>query len=174
MDLKDLSFEEIKNIAENVEGFVYDKRWGERKLRGTLTTYLEDNPDKIPVMPEQPPVVPDNGDPEEGGEPLVIDEPLVDNGLPLENEDEGDNPPPSIPDGALVNERPLVIPDEPQLPPDMPKADEEGFGLVKIQSAYRGEIASSFGMLDFGDDGICEVTHECAEMLCTLEGYDKC
>ena len=124
MDLKDLSFDELKALAATMEGFEYDKRWGERKLRGTLTTYLEDNPDKIPIMP-------DNGDPEEGGEPLVIDEPLDDNGLPPENEDEGDNPPPSIPDGALVNERPLVIPDEPQLPPDMPKLMRKVSALSK-------------------------------------------
>lgn len=123
MDLKDLSFEEVKALANSVEGFSFHHMTGEPKLKEDLATYLDANPDKIPG---------DQNSPNAG--------------------DQGNPPPP---------ESPLT-----------PNHDE--FGLVKIQSDYRGEIASSFGMLDFGTDGICEVSEEAAEKLCELKGYEKC
>ena len=160
MNLKDLSFEETKALANSVEGFTFHHMTGEVKLKEDLAVYLEANPDKIPVPTYEPP---ENG---EGNQ--------------------GDNTPPVIPDGALVNERPIVVPDEPQLPPNEqgnsgetqdkipPEENIDPDALVKVKSVYRGEIASSFGMLDFGTDGIVEVSAEAAEMLCTLEGYKKC
>lgn len=84
---------------------------------------------------------------------------------------EGDqNPPPGPPVVPPVIPEPPVVPPEPPVIPEPP----ENTGLVKIQSDYRGEIASSFGILDFGTDGICEVSEEAAEMLCKLKGYVKC
>ena len=60
-------------------------------------------------------------------------------------------------------------------PTDTPtEKDKTKDDLVKIQSEYRGEISSSFGMLDFGTDGLLEVKPEVAEMLLELKGYDKC
>jgi len=46
---------------------------------------------------------------------------------------------------------------------------------VKIKSAYkRGKRMTSFGMVDLGEDGKAIVSKECAEMLCSLKGYEKC
>ena len=116
MDLKDLSFEEVKGLADKLDGFKYDGRWTEDKFRKVMTAWLVENPDKMPRPDLEP------------GDAISDDQ-----------ED------------------------------DIMKSD-----LVKIQSKYRGEISSSFGMLDFGKDGIIEVKLEVAEMLLKLEGYDKC
>lgn len=108
MNLNDLSFEEVKILANSVEGFSFHHMTGEVKLKEDLATYLEANPDKIPDVP------------------------------------------------------------------DVPENDKIEEDLVKIQSDYRGEIASSFGMLNFGTDGVCEVSEEAAKMLCELKGYERC
>lgn len=119
MNLKDVSFEELRVLAESLDGYVLDKRMGEVKLRDDLTTWIESNPDKIPTGVK-----------------------------------------PTDPD----------IPEPPEPPvKEMPKGS-----FVTIQSAYRGEISSSFGMLNFGKDGILEVPRDCAEMLIKLEGYEIC
>jgi hypothetical protein len=46
MDLKDLTFEETKEIAAMAEekGFKYRKTLGEEKLKGELSEWLEQNP----------------------------------------------------------------------------------------------------------------------------------
>ena len=116
MDLKDVSFEELRGLAESLDGYVLDKRMGEVKLRENLTTWIESNPDKLDVKPT----------------------------------DLGDKP------------------QEPKKK-EMPKGS-----FVNIQSVHRGKISSSFGMLDFGKDGILEVPHDCAEMLIELKGYEIC
>ena len=106
MNLNDLSFEEVKTLANNVEGFKFHHMTGEVKLKEALVDYLEANPDKIPG---------DDKDDDNGGETPPV-EPPVD-----------------------------------RTPPDNGEVQED---LVKIKSDYRGKIASSFGMLDFGTDGI--------------------
>lgn len=120
MDLTDVSFEELRGIAESLDGYVLDKRMGEVKLRDDLTTWIEANPDKLGVKLPDPDIT----------KPQELQEP----------------PKKEMPKGSFVN----------------------------IQSAYRGEISSSFGMLDFGKDGILEVSHDCAEMLLKLKGYEIC
>lgn len=48
-------------------------------------------------------------------------------------------------------------------------------GKVKIKSQFFGKISSSFGVIDFGEDGIAEVEPEVAEHFCSLPvGYEKC
>ena len=39
MNLNDLSFEEVKALADSVEGYEFDGRWSEDKIRKTLTEY---------------------------------------------------------------------------------------------------------------------------------------
>lgn len=146
MDLKDLNFEEVKALAGSVEGFKFHHMTGEVKLKEDLAVYLEANPDKIPGS--TPP-----GDEGDNTPPV-----------PPEGDAQG-NPPPDPNEQGDSGETQDNTPPEENTDPD---------ALVKIQSKYRGEIASSFGMLDFGTDGICEVSSECAEMLCTLKGYEKC
>lgn len=148
MNLKDLNFEEVKELAGSVEGFTYHHKTGEEKLKEDLAVYLEANQDKIPkVCDDNPPVIPDG---------------------PAVQDDEDDS-------GEMKDNKPLKDEDEEENTPDVPeKNDAKSDGKVKIQSDYRGEIGSSFGMMDFGTDGICEVSPECAEMLCTLKGYKKC
>jgi len=143
MNLIDLSFEEVKALANSVEGFSFHHMTGEAKLKEDLAVYLEANPDKIPVPDYEPP---EN-----------------DQNPPDPNEDD-QNPPLGPP----------VVPQIPPVIPEPPENDESKTGLVKIQSAYRGEIGSSFGMMDFGTDGICEVSEEAAEHICKLEGYERC
>jgi len=82
----------------------------------------------------------------------------------LNDGDQGTPPDPNADDQNPLDPEPPVIPEEPKIET----------GLVKIQSAYRGEIGSSFGMMDFGTDGICEVSEEAAEHICKLEGYERC
>ena len=111
MDLKGLDNAELRALAQKCEGFEYDKRIGEAKLRDSLTAWLEKNPEKL-------------------GE--------VD----------------------LTQETP-----SPQATLPMP---------VTIQSAFRGEIMTSLGMVDFGEDGKAEVGPEIADLLCELNGYTRC
>jgi hypothetical protein len=43
-DLKEYSLDQLKTLAEDLDGFDFDKRWGEAKLRGALDEYFEANP----------------------------------------------------------------------------------------------------------------------------------
>jgi len=116
-----MTFEELKLVAEKMDGFKYDKRTGEDKLRDQISKHLEENPDCLKVEPD-------------------TQDPKVD---------------------------PVTDPvDETK----KPKKDK----LVKIQSIHRGKISTSHGMIDFGTDGIAEVSAEAAEYLCAINGYEKC
>ena len=144
MNLIDLSFEETKALADSVEGFSFHHMTREPKLKEDLAVYLEANPDKIPIPEYEPP----------------------------ENDQN-----PSDPNAGDQGTTPGTDPEEPPVDPETPETpenDETETGLVKIQSAYRGKIGSSFGMMDFGIDGICEVSEEAAEHICKLEGYERC
>lgn len=44
IDLTELTLDEMKVLAEEMDGFEYDKRWGEDKLRDALVAFFEENP----------------------------------------------------------------------------------------------------------------------------------
>ena len=164
MNLNDLSFDEVKALAESVEGFEFDKRLGESKLKESLAAYLTANPEKVPAVTDLPAVTPPGVTPIVGGPDDIIDpEPPV---IP------GDGDTPDVPgdddEDTLINGPPDDDEDE------NPDKNDEDNGLVKIKSAYRGKIASSKGTVDFGDNGIAEVSKEIADHFCKIEGYEKC
>jgi hypothetical protein len=138
VDLSGMTFEELKLVAEKMNGFEYDKRTGEKKLRELMAKYLEENPDCLKELP------PAENEPKTG-----------------EGSGEENTPIP----GEVGKEQTLT---------DKPPIDPPKEGMVKIQSIHRGEISSSVGVIDFGEDGIVEVTAEQAEHFLNIEGYEKC
>jgi len=133
MDLNELTFDDVKTLADSIVGFKYHPSSKEETLKKKLSEYIESHPECIET---------------EDGENLK--------GREIPEEDKiptlGTNP----------------------IPENKPPEDKKQTGKVKIQSKYRGVIASSCGTVDFGEDGLVEVTPEQAELFLSLEGYDKC
>jgi len=120
MDLSVLTFEELKVLAKESEGFKFHPSIGEDKLRANLTLYIEENPGCLDDTEKEPKV-------------------------------------------------------KPEIKPEIKPEEKPVKGMVKIKSIHRGEIASSVGVVDFGEDGIVEVTAEQAELFLSIpEGYEKC
>lgn len=164
-NLSEFTVEELKTLASELDGFEYDGRWGEEKLRGELDKYLLENPIDWGVPQEEtvvPPVSPEEVSPEE---------------VPPKEE----KPPEELPPEA--NLPPVDQDDEDgDEPPVDPVAKESGGnspdgrvdGLVAIKSDYRGEISTSLGVVNLGEDGIVAVSPEMADLLTSLKGYERC
>jgi hypothetical protein len=146
VNLIELTFEELKLFAEKMDGFKYDKRTGEDKLRDLMTSYLEKNPDCLKLEPDMGNILP----------PIT--------GEVKESNGTGEVMTPIKSEVGKVTELPGK---DPAVPPTKE-------GMEKIQSIHRGEITTKFGVLDFGTDGIVEVSTETADYLCEINGYDKC
>jgi hypothetical protein len=139
MDLTILTFEELKTLADSIEGFKYHPNSKEETLRANLGKYLEEHPEVIGD---------DQGDKDGTPETDTTDASLDDS--EDTNPDTGD-------DSSDENETP------------------EGLVKIKAETA-RGVVNSSFGPVDFGTDGIAEVSPEIAELFCDKipKGYDRC
>lgn len=177
MDLSDLTLEEVKEIANNIEGFTFHPATGEDKLKDKLAKYIADNPrcldmDGIDNENKTLPVTPPADDTEKTSE--GVGENLTEIKGVVGGEVTSLNEPPS--DEDKPNEDAEIIPENVKFIKTGESTWDEAplSGMIKIKSDYRGVISSSFGDVDFGNDGIAEVSKECAEMLIKLKGYEKC
>lgn len=83
MDLKDLSFEELKILAEEIEDFKLNGRWAEDRLREELEKYFAENPvndaddgdDEMP--PRNGPIAPEDQAPTTATPPEEPEEPAA-------------------------------------------------------------------------------------------------
>jgi hypothetical protein len=139
MELTDVKIDDLKELAEGLveNGFEYNKKLGEAKLRESLEEFLAENPDVL-----------DSSDPDATVVPAGPDD--------------------DVPEHKHAN------PDDANLDDDDLDDDDLEVSDVKIQSIHRGVITCSAGSVDFGDDGIAEVSKEVAAVLLSLQGYKKC
>ena len=144
MDLDVLNLDKMKALADSF-GIVYHPATGEKKMRIKLDEYVKENPDCLKDEVE-----------DEAKEELIVEEDL------------------EIKDEVELELGPEEGHKEPELVIEPKKVTLKKTGLIKIKSEYRGEISSSVGMVDFGEDGVVEVTEEQAKLFLSLKGYSEC
>lgn len=188
MDFTKLSDEQIKDFAEGLDGFTYDKRIGREKLEAALSAYLIEHPEVLNISDDED--VPPDGPPAgEETPPVEGSAPPVDENTPPEQEtgkpkgytkvmESGEHAGTGVAEGGDANptegtfER-GVPPNVQDTPPEVSQPPVDEGETIKVSSIFKCVVNSSIGPIDF-TDGTAEVPRDYAEQLCELNGYDKC
>ena len=164
MDLSVLNKDELKKLAEGLEGFNFHPNIGEDTLRTKLDAFIKENPDCL--GPEDSEDLDINN-----SEDLDINNSEGSDIIP--EEDTSGDPEKIKPedDPEILKKRIAELEEELLEKDDSPAPVEELVKDKKIKSDHRGEISSSVGVVDFGKDGVAMVTSKQAKHFLALKGY---